>query len=80
MKPNIRQFVFILIGAMIFSSVAVAGPGKPNFGPALFADGEAWGTKATTVIPAPNEHNLQSFDKLFVIAYLPYSPYFNKEQ
>ena len=46
---------------------AFAGPGKPNFGPAIYGDGEVWGTKGTTPLPAPNEHNEQSYDKLFVI-------------
>jgi hypothetical protein len=67
MNQKIRMFMFILMGVLIFSSVAFAGPGKPNFGPSIYADGETWGTKATTVIPAPNEHNLQSFDMLFVV-------------
>lgn len=44
-----------------------AGPGKPDFTPRIFADGEEWGTKATTELPAPNAYNMQSFDKLFVI-------------
>lgn len=39
----------------------------PNFGPALYGDGEVWGTKGLSTLPAPNEHNEQSFDKLFVI-------------
>ena len=46
---------------------AFAGPGKPNFSPSVYADGVAWGTKATTTIPAPNAHNLQSYDILYVI-------------
>jgi hypothetical protein len=46
---------------------ARAGAQQPNFSPSLGGDGEVWGTKGTTALPAPNEHNLQSFDKLFVI-------------
>lgn len=42
------------------------GPGKPDFGPHIYADGVAWGTKVTTVLPAPNENSERSFDKLFV--------------
>jgi hypothetical protein len=45
---------------------ALAGPGKPNFGPAIYADGVAWGTKGTTPLPPPNEHNLQSYDILYI--------------
>lgn len=66
----IRRFAILaLVAAMVtvMAAPAFANPGKPNFGPALYADGEAWGTKATTGLPAPNEHNTQSFDKLFVI-------------
>ena len=35
--------------------------------PALYGDGELWGTKGTTTLPAPNDHNGQSFDALYVI-------------
>jgi len=57
-----------LMALVLFTATAgLAAPGKPNFGPALYADGEVWGTKATTTLPPPNEHNLQSFDMLFVI-------------
>jgi hypothetical protein len=35
--------------------------------PALWGDGELWGTKGTTTLPAPNDHNRQSFDALYVI-------------
>lgn len=68
MKIKFRSTIVIVIGILFFSSIAFGGPGKPNFGPALYADGELWGTKGTTALPAPNEHNMQSFDKLFVIA------------
>lgn len=40
---------------------------QPNFGPALYGDGALWGSKGTTTLPAPNQHNLQSFDKLFIV-------------
>ena len=66
----IRRFAILaLVAAMVtvMAAPAFANPGKPNFMPGVYADGEAWGTKATTGLPAPNAHNLQSFDKLFVI-------------
>ena len=45
-----------------------AMPGKPDFSPHIYADGVAWGTKVTVgQLPAPNDHNMQSFDKLYVI-------------
>ena len=60
-------FTSILVLAMVFCGTAYADRGKPNFGPALYADGETWGTKGTTTLPMPNEYNTHSFDKLFVI-------------
>ena len=43
------------------------GNKAPNFSAGVYADGEAWGTKGTTTLPAPNENNQQSYDKIFVI-------------
>jgi len=57
----------LMIFVFIAATTGLAGPGKPNFGPSLWADGELWGTKGTTDLPAPNEHNEQSFDALYVI-------------
>jgi hypothetical protein len=59
--------VVALIISVLFAVTSFANRGKPSFGPELYADGVVWGTKGTTNLPAPNEHNLQSFDKLFVI-------------
>ena len=42
-----------------------ANPGKPFFGAAIWVDYEAYGSKATTFLPAPNGHNLQSYDYLY---------------
>lgn len=39
----------------------------PDFSAGVYADGEAWGTKATTTLPGPNGKNDQSFDKIFVV-------------
>jgi hypothetical protein len=49
--------------SLVFAVPAFAA--GPNFGPAIYADGEAWGTKGTTNLPAPNDLNRQSFDGLF---------------
>ena len=61
----------ILLIALLGTAVdTLAGPpagAQPNFMPALWGDDELWGTKGTTTLPAPNDHNLQSFDKLFAI-------------
>jgi hypothetical protein len=43
------------------------GNKAPNFSAGVYADGEAWGTKGTTTLPAPNGKNDQSFDMIFVI-------------
>lgn len=56
----------VLAFFLLTCTAAVAGPGKPNFGPSIYADGIAWGTKGTTDLPAPNGHNLQSFDILYI--------------
>jgi hypothetical protein len=64
---SFRTSLLGVTALMLVSTVAVADPGKPNFMPALWGDGEVWGTKGTTTLPAPNDHNLQSFDLLFVI-------------
>ena len=44
------------------------GNKAPNFSAGVYADGEAWGTKGTTTLPAPNGKNNQSYDKIFVFA------------
>jgi hypothetical protein len=38
----------------------------PVFGPALYADGEVWGTNPNGVLPAPNGNNQHAFDSLYV--------------
>ncbi len=53
--------VFVLIAIP-----AVADKGKPDFAPHVYANGDAWGTKVTTELPAPNGNNAHSFDKFFV--------------
>jgi hypothetical protein len=48
------------------SAVTLAHAGAPNFAPAIYGDGEVWGTKGLAELPAPNGRNNQSFDKLFI--------------
>jgi hypothetical protein len=43
------------------------GNKAPDFAAGVYADGETWGTKGTTSLPAPNDNNQQSFDKIFVV-------------
>jgi len=46
---------------------ALALPGKPNFCPRVYGDGVPWGTKGAAILNAPNDHNLQAYDILYVI-------------
>ena len=62
-----RSVVFSVVLLSAFTGMALANPGQPNFGPALYGDGEIWGTKAAAAIPAPKGKNNKSFDKLFVV-------------
>lgn len=57
-------FVVLIVSLLLVASVQAAAP---NFGPALYADGEVFATTGLTALPAPNSNNVQSFDKLFVI-------------
>ncbi len=67
MSRKLITLTIVLILSLVTVLPAFAAPGKPNFGPALWADGKQFGTKAAAAIPAPNAANLRSFDKLFVI-------------
>ncbi|MCR8913320.1 hypothetical protein FDP08_07815 [Marinobacter panjinensis] len=61
------RIALFLLGSLLMTSLAHADPGQPNFMPALWGDGEVWGTKGTTTLPAPTANNLQSFDALYVV-------------
>jgi hypothetical protein len=64
----LKKIVSITIMLVLSSAMlAFANRGKPNFSPAIYADGKTWGTKGTTELPAPNDHNRQAFDALYVI-------------
>lgn len=63
----LRKLLVMVFALTLIALALPAQAGGPNFGPALWADGELWGTKGTTALPAPDENTLQSFDKLFVI-------------
>jgi hypothetical protein len=62
-----RSAILTLALSSALAGMAWANPGQPNFGPALYGDGEVWGTKGAAEIPAPNGKNNRSFDKLFVV-------------
>ena len=60
-----KLLVMILVAALLIVAAVPAFAAGPNFGPAIYADDETWGTKGTTDLPAPTENNRQSFDGLF---------------
>lgn len=66
MYRKIAVFTMVLAMAVcIVPLSSYANPGKPFFGPAIWADGMPYGSKATTLLPAPNDHNMQSYDPLY---------------
>ena len=77
MLRKISLIIFVMALSLSVAVPAFAAPPHPvggglgnkapNFSAGIYADGEAWGTKGTTSLPAPNEHNQQSYDKLFVV-------------
>jgi hypothetical protein len=67
MNRKVLTVLSTILLALVAVVPAFANPGKPSFGPEIYADGEVWGTKGTAAIPGPNGSNDQSFDKLFVI-------------
>lgn len=62
-----RFFVAAICVSLVLVGAAYAAPGKPDFSPRIYADGEAWGTKVTGPIPGIRGNNQKSYDKLFVI-------------
>jgi hypothetical protein len=64
-----RKYLTILFSSLVLvmAQSANANPGQPNFMPSLYGDGEVWGTKGTTTLPAPTPANRQSFDNLYVV-------------
>lgn len=58
-------FALLFVAALLIVAVVPTFAAGPNFGPAIYADGEAWGTKGNGDLPAPTENNRQSFDGLY---------------
>ena len=56
--------VAFVVALLVVAAVPAFAEG-PNFGSAIFADDETWGTKGTADLPAPNENNRQAYDGLF---------------
>lgn len=59
--------ITVLLTALLLGAAAHADPGQPNFMPSVWGDGQVWGTKGTTTLPAPTPANRQSFDALYVV-------------
>lgn len=60
-----KLFALLFVAALLIVAVVPTFAAGPNFGPAIYADGEAWGTKGNGDLPAPTENNRQSFDGLY---------------
>lgn len=67
MRRSRQGIPFLLLILLLAAAPVFAMPGKPDFTRHVFADGKAWGTKVTTVLPEPKGNNAHSFDKFFVI-------------
>jgi len=65
MKRSVLVTLMVMAVSLIGSLVVQADPGQPNFGSAIYADGEVFGTKGVASLPAPNDSNVDSYDKLF---------------
>jgi len=68
-RRTVLGYGAVLAGAgmlgLASSGSAAADPGKPDFSPRVWGDGEEWGTKVTGTFEEPEKkHNL---DKLFVL-------------
>ncbi len=61
------KLALLAIASVAMSMTATANKGTPSFAPGIWADGETYSSKRTTELPAPNEHNIQSYDPIFVI-------------
>lgn len=64
MKSRLALLPLTLLLALGGANLAYAD--APNFSPAIYGDGDVWGTKGLGELPAPNGRNNHSFDKLFV--------------
>lgn len=73
-RTRLSMVAAILTVAVVLSAcgtqpadAALQPQSAPAFMPAIYADGAVWGTKGNSTLPAPNDRNEQSFDKLFKI-------------
>jgi hypothetical protein len=52
---------------VVMAAPAFALPGKPSSTGVIYADGHLYRSKAAAPLPAPNDHNLQSYDMLVAV-------------
>lgn len=69
MLKKIQVIVLVVALSLVFVLPAFANPGQPDFSDHIYVDGNPYGTKAVTLLPAPNENNEQSFDPLYVFSF-----------
>lgn len=69
MFKKFQVIVLALALSLVFVLPALGAPGRPDFGDHVYVDGNPFGTKAVTEVPAPNENNEQSFDPLYVFSF-----------
>ncbi len=62
-----RNSLALLLCGVLMAMSQLASADAPNFMAAIYGDGQVWGTKGNSSLPAPNGKNGQSFDKLYVI-------------
>jgi hypothetical protein len=60
-----RLSLTLLVVALALAIAVPVYAQKPDFGPHIYVDGEAWGTKAVAALPAP-DGAAHSFDDLYV--------------
>jgi len=69
-----RKLMSGLFAAVLLGGTALAQAAQPNFTPAVWGDGQLWGTKGNSELPAPTDANVQSFDALYIILNNPDAP------
>jgi hypothetical protein len=70
MLRQLRLVLSIVVLALVVVVPVLAA--APNFSPAIYADGRAWGTKGLSELPVPNETmKAKSFDVLYIFTNAP---------
>jgi hypothetical protein len=67
MRRKATSLLALVVIGLLAAVPVFALPGQPDFSAHIYADGVAWGTKVTTVLPAPSGENDVSFDAFYVV-------------